>query len=84
MSCPLLEIDELALQLPAEYQQRAAAIAHLIGEELSRLSITESVAVERLVVPPLSVPAGLSDRHLASTVARAIGTHITAPKGPRS
>lgn len=84
MSGPLIQIDELALQLPAAYQHRAAAIARLIGEELSRLPISESVAVERLIVPPVSVPTGISESHLANTVARAIGAQLAAPNGPRS
>ncbi len=81
---PRIQIDELAMQLPAEYQHRAAAIARLVGEELANLSVAQSHSIEQFTVPPVSLPAGAGDRQVATAVASAIGAQLATSSGTRS
>ncbi|WP_374429694.1 hypothetical protein [Ideonella dechloratans] len=78
----MLEIDHLALQLPAGFEARAPRIAHLLGEALARpehlggLALTRDAALPALQLPPLTVPAGHSDTAIARHLAQAVTAQV--------
>ena len=77
-----LEIDHLALQLPAGFEARAPRIAHLLGEALARpehlggLALTRDAALPALQLPPLTVPAAHSDAAIAQHLAQAVTAQV--------
>lgn len=75
----MLKIDRLHLTLPAAYAGRADAIARRVAARLAeRPAAAAGLDLERLRVPPIEAPPGLSGEGLASLVADAIGAAIAA------
>ncbi|MFY0568249.1 hypothetical protein ACN28E_31060 [Archangium lansingense] len=74
----MLSIDALSLQLPAGFEHRAQAIAHLVGRELASLSLPASLSLSlpRLVVPPLTVDPAAPDAQVAAHIAGAIRAEL--------
>ena len=73
----MLDVDTLSLVLPAGFARRAARIGRLLGEELSlRAHGMAPGRIDTLVLPPLRIEAGWSDRHIASHVAAVLARRI--------
>lgn len=77
-----LEIDHLALQLPAGFEARAPRIARLLGEALARpehlggLSLARNAALPALQLPPLAVQTGHSDAAIAQRLAQSVTAQV--------
>lgn len=77
-----LEIDHLALQLPAGFEARAPRIARLLSEALARpehlggLSLARNAALPALQLPPLAVQTGHSDAAIAQRLAQALTAQV--------
>ncbi|MCO5977337.1 hypothetical protein [Ideonella oryzae] len=77
-----LEIDHLALQLPAGFEARAPRIARLLGEALARpehlggLTLARDAALPALRLPALPVQAGHSDAAIAQRLAQAVTAQV--------
>lgn len=77
-----LEIDHLALQLPAGFEARAPRIARLLGEALARpehlgsLRLAHNAALPALQLPPLAVQTGHSDAAIAQRLAQALTAQV--------
>jgi hypothetical protein len=79
----MLTIGRLRLSLPAGYEARARRIASLVGDELAgRLPLAAGeVSLDRLVLPPVDVARGASDRQVAGAVAGAIAAGLKPGAG---
>ena len=71
-----LSIDRLSLELPDGYQHRAGAIVRDVADELSRKALPASAVHDRLQVPPLQIPPGLSNRQVANRIADSIHAQL--------
>ncbi|KAB0574346.1 hypothetical protein F7Q92_19705 [Ideonella dechloratans] len=77
-----LEIDHLALQLPAGFEARAPRIARLLGDALARpehlggLRLAHNAALPALQLPPLAVQTGHSDAAIAQRLAQAVTVQV--------
>ncbi|WP_374584063.1 hypothetical protein [Ideonella dechloratans] len=77
-----LEIDHLALQLPAGFEARAPRIARLLGEALARpehlggLRLARNAALPALQLPPLAVQTGHSDAAIAQRLAQSVTAQV--------
>lgn len=77
-----LEIDHLALQLPAGFEARAPRIARLLSEALARpehlggLRLARNAALPALHLPPLAVQTGHSDAAIAQRLAQSVTAQV--------
>lgn len=71
-------IDRLRLHLPTQYRDRAALIARQVATELGALTWERPVRLESLHVPPITIPPGCSDGHLARKIALAVQEQMNA------
>jgi len=74
----MIDIDHLALQLPAALAPRAARIARLAGEALARHDIAAGFAVAHLSLAPLHVDARASDRAVGELIAGHVAAGLRA------
>ncbi|NTU43091.1 MAG: hypothetical protein HGA78_08565 [Nitrospirales bacterium] len=68
----MLKIGNLSLRLPPGFAPRAATIAHMVGDELSRISWNKGAEISALRLPTLRLASGVSDQEVAQAVAAAI------------
>jgi hypothetical protein len=71
-----LSIEHMTLRLPAEFRNRAGDIARLLGSELGRLRLTESLTVDALEVPPVRVRSDAGNGEVAKAIASAVAGRI--------
>ena len=74
----MIRIDRLRLRLPPGYEHRAASIASLVGESLSRYRVSGALDLKSLSVGPLRMTPNATDRDVADQVARGIATSVGA------
>lgn len=78
----MLDIDTLALTLPAGFGPRAARIGRLIGEQLAHHAPDFGPGhIDTLSLPPVRVEAGWSDQRIARHVAERLVSQIAARTG---
>lgn len=70
------EIGQLALRLPAGFEDRAHRIGRLVGEALANRTDLPAGRLERVGVGPLKIDPRRSDRAIADGIAQSIGAAI--------
>ncbi|MCL2177860.1 MAG: hypothetical protein FWC28_05890 [Proteobacteria bacterium] len=67
-----IKIDRLSLRLPRGFESRANAIVRQVGAELNQQNDYQSVHIEQLKLPPISVSPHEGDSAVAQKVVAAI------------
>jgi len=67
-----IKIDRLSLRLPQGFESRSNAIARQIGAGLNRQNWRQSIQIDRLKLPPVSVSPHEGDNAVAQKVVAAI------------
>ena len=76
----MLTIDTLSLRLPAGFEHRAERIGRLLGDALARLEYRSSIALDRLVLPPIAIAPGASDVDVATGIAASVHRQLAAAR----
>ena len=76
----MLKIDRLRLSLPPGYEPREDRIARLVADELASLQLQGDASFDRLTLPTVEVGPRATDRQVASSIARAMASHLTGGK----
>lgn len=77
----MIRIERITLRLPAAYAPRAAGIARALGDELAGLTQLGPLELEHVVVPPIRIPAALSEGAVGAILARAVRSGIEGRHG---
>ncbi|MEF8702415.1 MAG: hypothetical protein V5B32_04100 [Candidatus Accumulibacter sp. UW26] len=75
-STPELQVDTLALTLPAAFERRAARIGRLTAEALAVALPMHGGSIAQLQLAPQRISAHWSDRRIAAELAQAIRQRI--------
>jgi hypothetical protein len=78
----MLNIDRLRLYLPQGFRDRAPFIARMVAQELAMLQFNVSLDLDRLNLPPVSIPKGAGDQQIARAIAESVQRQIMG-KGQR-
>jgi hypothetical protein len=65
----MIQIDRLRMHLPAGFQHRATSIALLVGQALSKQSVSQDVSLKAVSIKPLMLLANQSDSDIAQQIA---------------
>jgi len=76
----MIEIENVSLRLPPGYGPRAAGIARELGAALAGLSALSPLRLERLVLGPLRLRAGMSDREIGAALGREVMRGVKAER----
>ncbi len=84
----MISIDNLNLRLPAGFESRANNIAQQTARYLSRYPVMQSISVDNLNVPGITVHGGEANgviaRRIAQTIYHAINQQINNRAGADS
>ena len=76
----MLHVERMQIKLPAGFEHRAAAIAHLVGESMIEINTSESKTMESLAISPVQVLPTASDQEVADCITQQIisslGNHL--------
>lgn len=68
----MIKIDKLNIDLPSEFRHRATAIAHLLGQKLSRENIRHTGRISLIAAKTIDVNSKSSNEEIASKLVRSI------------
>ncbi len=77
----MIEIDRIRLQLPMGFEHRAVSITRLLGEVLSRQSVTRDVSLDRINISPQLIRANTADEEIAQMIANQIMQNYAGGQG---
>ncbi|MDH3404184.1 MAG: hypothetical protein OES32_06440 [Acidobacteriota bacterium] len=77
----MLRIDHLRLELPPGFEDRAAGLARLVGDELAALPLTRGLRLDRLQLEPIAIAPGATDRQIAGQIATGIQRRLESESG---
>lgn len=72
----MIEIGQIRIKLPPGFENRAASIGHLIGDELAKIKFRGQVEIESIRLPALKIAKSAGDFDVARTVVEAIMKEI--------
>jgi len=72
----MLHIERMRMQLPAGFENRASAIARLVGDSMVEFHLTENRTLDRLSLSPVQVSPNATDQEIAHSVAERIATTL--------
>lgn len=64
----MLNIDQLALHLPAGFEQRAEQVARLMIHNLGQIHMTKELSLSQLSLPPMVINPAQSDQQIAQQI----------------
>jgi hypothetical protein len=72
----MIQVDRLNLSLGPEFRHRADAIARQLAHELGRLTLSQSMRIDRLSLPVVNVHPHQSNHVIARTIAMHVAQGI--------
>ncbi len=72
----MLHIEQMRMQLPAGFEQRASTIARLVGESIAEIHPPENRVIDRLSIGHLQVSPNATDQEIAHIVAERIASML--------
>ncbi|MCP4494546.1 MAG: hypothetical protein GY820_45690 [Gammaproteobacteria bacterium] len=70
----MIQIDRMSMNLPAGFQHRATSIALLVGQLLSKQSVSPDVSLKAISIKPQKLSAQVSDTEIAQQIVNQIAS----------
>lgn len=64
----MLHIDQMRLQLPADFEHRGANISRLVSDSMAEIKTTETRSLDSIAIGPIQVSPTTTDHEIAKNV----------------